>query len=190
MGRRSRKRTVAGSESGSGDAGRSGTQENSRAERDAARMRRRREAAERAAVTAPGARTGATRRRGSAEPPPAPWGKFPLTELVVLLGIGLAIGGVIVWGTQGRTMIAAGFALMCLSGLEVSIREHFAGHRSHSSLLAGAAAVAAMIGTLYAAGTGGLVLGAVLVIGAAIFAASFWGLRRTFRRRSGGLSFR
>jgi len=109
---------------------------------------------------------------------------------VVLLGIGLAIGGVIVWGTQGRTMIAAGFALMCLSGLEVSIREHFAGHRSHSSLLAGAVAVAAMIATLYAAGTGGLVLGAVLVVGGAIFAACFWALRRTFRRRSGGLSFR
>ena len=34
-------------------------------------------------------------------------------------------------------MIAAGVALASLAGLELSIREHLAGYRSHSTVLAG-----------------------------------------------------
>ena len=36
-------------------------------------------------------------------------------------------------------MIAVGLALGALAGMELSIREHFAGYRSHTLLLSGAA---------------------------------------------------
>ncbi|MGN6587556.1 MAG: hypothetical protein ACTHKT_08820, partial [Solirubrobacterales bacterium] len=63
---------------------------------------------------------------------------MPLAELVILAGIvALAIG---VFGGH-PTAIGAGVALAGLGGLEVAIREHFAGYRSHTTLLAGAAFV-------------------------------------------------
>ena len=68
------------------------------------------------------------------ERPPAPWGSFPLAELVILAGIVCLIVGVV----GGHEMvIGVGVALAGLGGLEVAIREHFAGYRSHTSLLAG-----------------------------------------------------
>ena len=61
------------------------------------------------------------------ERPPAPWGKAPLAELVILAGIiSLAIG---VFGGS-PTAIALGVALAGLGGMEVAIREHLAGYRS------------------------------------------------------------
>jgi hypothetical protein len=55
-------------------------------------------------------------------------------------------------------------------------------------MLAGAAAFAVV--TVLAIGPGPNALGILLIIGALVFAASFYGLRQLFRRRSGGLSFR
>src|SRR4051795_11343415 len=79
----------------------------------------------------------ATPRRATREAPPAPWGSFPLTELVVLLALVLGVVGFIRFDTHtGKVMVAAAMCLGSLGGLEVSIREHFAGFRSHTSLLA------------------------------------------------------
>lgn len=191
MGRRSRKRSrgQAGSAhtvdppSGSGRDGRS-----SRAERDAARRRR--------AEAGGGARAKA--RKARAERPPAPWGRFPLTELVVLLALVLGVAGLVVGVEEerGRTLFAAGLALGSLGGLELAIRDHFAGYRSHSTLLAAAGAVAAvvMLSLLLAAVGPGLstavLLLADLAVGALVFTLAFFRLRRVFQQRSGGLSFR
>ena len=41
--------------------------------------------------------------------------------------------GAITWGRQGQTMVAAGVVLASLGGLELSIREHFGGYRSHTT---------------------------------------------------------
>ena len=127
-------------------------------------------------------------RRRSPERPPAPWGRFPLVELVVLLGLGLLVAGFIVQGARGATMIAAGVVLASLAGLEVSIREHLAGYRSHSTVLAGAVAVLTL-------GIGYFVLptklfAVNLLIGAVVFGICFYALREVFKRRSGGFSFR
>ena len=186
MGRRSRKRGVEqsrGEPAGASRADGAGGAGSTRAERDAARRRR----AQAAASSSPAAsrRSG---RRG--ERPPAPWGSFPLTELVVLLGLVIGVGGIFVEGDRRRTMFAAAVALCCLAGLEVSIREHFAGFRSHTTLLAGSAAMAAMVGVLLAGASGSLVIGEVVLVGIAVFGSAFWALRRAFQRRSGGLSFR
>ena len=152
----------------------------SRAERDEARRRR-----------AEGAETRRSYARGRpsiGDRPPAPWGNFPLSELAVLLAIVLLIGSFIVRGDQGVVMFAAGLLLGTLAGLEVSIREHFAGFRSHSTLLAGSIAVVAITAIALAAGE--VFLPLLLAVGLAVFGISFWSFREAFRRRSGGASFR
>jgi hypothetical protein len=118
------------------------------------------------------------------ERPPAPWGDVPLAELVILAGIvALAIG--VIGGHP--TAIAVGVALAGLGGLEVAIREHFAGYRSHTTLLAGAAFVLVTGLVFYAAHQ---ILAVALALGAVAFAIVFYLARRAFRRASGGLSYR
>jgi hypothetical protein len=116
--------------------------------------------------------------------PPAPWGKFPLAELTILAGIvSLAIGVI-----GGRTTaIGLGIALAGLGGMEVAIREHFAGYRSHTTLLAGTVFVFTVGGLYYAAHQ---ILALALAVGAVAFAIAFYLARRAFQRASGGLSFR
>ena len=77
--------------------------------------------------------------------------------------------------------------LACLGGMEVAIREHLAGYRSHTTLLAGFVFVLVVALLFYAAGQ---LLAVALAIGAVAFLAAFIGLRRVFQRASGGLSFR
>ena len=179
MGKRSRKRT------GSAPVETAPKHATTRAERDAARARRAAAASERAAAPATGGRA---RRPGRGERPPAPWGSFPLVELCVLLGIVLLIAGFVVGEKRGATMVLAGLVLGSLGGLELSIREHFAGYRSHSTLLAGTAAIAS--GTLVAVVAGQILLPVLIAVAIAVFGISFYLFRQVFRRRTGGLSFR
>jgi hypothetical protein len=116
--------------------------------------------------------------------PPAPWGNFPLAELVILAGIvALAIG--VIGGHP--TAIGVGVALAGLGGLEVAVREHFAGYRSHTTLLAGAVFVLTVGGLFYLAHQ---ILAVALAVGAVAFALAFYLARRAFQRASGGLGFR
>ena len=162
MGRRSRKRG-----------------ESTRAERDAARR-------ERAATPAPRPRP-RPGRPSSGERPPAPWGNFPLSELVILLGIVLILWGA-ARGSGGEETLAAGLVIASLGGGELALREHMAGYRSHSSLLAGVAAFVSV--TVVALGLGPVKVWVLVVLGAAVFAATFYAMRELFKRRSGGLGFR
>jgi lysylphosphatidylglycerol synthetase-like protein (DUF2156 family) len=120
----------------------------------------------------------------SDERPPAPWGNAPLAELAILAGIiCLAIG---IFGSH-ETLIGVGVGLAGVGGMEVAIREHFAGYRSHTTLLAGFVFVVVTGVLFYAVG---LVLAYALPIGAVCFAVAFYLARRAFQRASGGLSFR
>jgi hypothetical protein len=143
-----------------------------RAQRDAARRR-------------PRARPG---RPSIDDRPPAPWGSFPLTELVILIGIVLMAWGFFTWDGQGNLRFIAGLALASLGGLELAVREHLAGYRSHSSLIAGVAAFAVVTGL--ALGPGPHRVWVLVLIAAVVFAGVFYGLRELFKRRSGGLGFR
>ena len=128
--------------------------------------------------------TKAKRVEAADERPPAPWGNAPLAELVILAGIvALAVG--VIGGHP--TAIGAGIALAGLGGLEVAIREHFSGYRSHTTLLAGAAFVLTTGLVLYAAGQ---ILAVALAAGVVVFAVTFYLARRAFQRASGGLSYR
>jgi hypothetical protein len=133
--------------------------------------------------------TGGRRPGQRRERPPAPWGSFPLVELVVLLAIVLLVTGFLVQGTRGVTMIGAGIALGSLAGLELSIREHFAGYKSHSTVLAGAAAIV-VLGLGFFLLPSGWPQGIGLAVGAVVFAAAFYRFREAFKRRSGGLGWR
>lgn len=147
-----------------------------------------------AGIAAPSARNAApaaapatprrkTRREEAPEPP---WGRFPLVELVILAGILLVVAGFLTAGARQGVLISGGVALICLASLELTIREHLAGYRSHTTLLAAVAAVAVMA-PLYFAGTSRLV---VLAGGVVAGGVAFGVLRRAFQRRSGGLGFR
>jgi hypothetical protein len=120
-------------------------------------------------------------------PPPAPWGSFPLSELVVVVAIVFLVAGFFVAPPRGAVMIGAGLVLGSLAGLELAVREHFAGYRSHTLLLAGAVGVA-VIAALYVSEAA--VAGVALLAGIAAFGAFGWLFASVFRRRSGGALFR
>lgn len=107
-----------------------------------------------------------------------------MAELVILAGIVALVIGLL---GDHPTAIFVGIALAGLGGLEVAIREHFAGYRSHTTLLAGAAAVLVTGLLLYAAHQ---ILAVALGCGAIAFAIAFFLARRAFQRASGGLSYR
>jgi hypothetical protein len=134
----------------------------------------------RSSRTAPASR----RRAPDDERPPAPWGSFPLAELTVLAGIVTLVIGV---ATRSPTAIGVGVVLAALGGMEVSLREHLAGYRSHTTLLAGTVFVLVTGALFYLANQ---VLAICLGVGALAFATSFYLLRRAFQRASGGLSFK
>jgi hypothetical protein len=164
MGRRSRKRG-----------------ESTRAERDAARLER---ARRQELGSTPPPRPG---RPSLHERPTGPWGSFPLSELVIFLGIVLILVGA-VQGTDGTRFIVSGLVIAGLGGGELALREHMAGYRSHSSLLAGVAAF--VVVTAVALGLGPVQLWVLVLLGIAVFAATFYAMRELFKRRSGGLGFR
>jgi hypothetical protein len=128
----------------------------------------------------------ASRRARMDEAPKAPWSPFPLTELVILLALVLLGVGFFSSGDRRGVLIGIGLVLASLAGGELALREHFAGFRSHTTLLAGVAG--------FLAGALATVLGvskvAVLVIAVVVAIACFPFLRRAFMRRSGGLGFR
>jgi hypothetical protein len=127
-----------------------------------------------------------SRRARMADAPKAPWSPFPLTELVILLSLVMLAIGFFSSGDRRGVFIGIGLVLASLGGGELALREHFAGFRSHTML------IAALCG--FAAGALTLVLGAskgaVLAVAVAVAVVAVPFLRRAFMRRSGGLGFR
>jgi hypothetical protein len=130
---------------------------------------------------APATRRGRARMEDAPKPP---WHPFPLVELCVALGIVLIAVGFFGEGARSRTALAAGIALSSVAGLEVALREHLAGFRSHSLLLAGAAALGLGVPlaflTTYVAG---------VVVCVVAFPVAVLLLRRRFRAKA-GVAFR
>jgi hypothetical protein len=83
------------------------------------------------------------------------------------VGLVLLLVGFFMGNTRGIVMLVAGISLGSLASLELTLREHFYGYRSHTTLLAGV--------------VGG---------GAGAFLVSFYLFREAFKRRSGGLGWR
>jgi hypothetical protein len=125
------------------------------------------------------ARLAPTPRSARVAMPDPPWAPFPLVELAILIGIVLLVLGFVTHGSRGHVLLGCGLGLASLAALELTIREHFAGYRSHAALLAGAAAVA-VAAVLYAVTS--LPQPAPLVIAAAVFGVVWQLSRAAFRR--------
>jgi hypothetical protein len=107
----------------------------------------------------------------------APWSPFPLVELCIFIGIVCIVVGLII-GEQ--LVLAFGVVLGALGGLDTSAREHFAGHRSHTLVLAGIPAV--LLAALAAFAKAPLyVVVPVMVI---VFALAALALRRAWEARA------
>ena len=174
MGRRSRKR------SGSGASARgSATPRDGAAERAAP-------AAERAAPP-PRQQKPLRRHAKLQEAPKSPWHPFPLVELAILAGLVLVvIGFASDPGEPRATFLLGGLALVSIASLELAIREHFAGYRSHTALLAGAAALLVAIPLWFTP----LPQEALLVVALGVGFAAFRVLRSVFEKRAEGMSWR
>ena len=132
---------------------------------------------------APRAATHKSRREDAPQPP---WAPFPLNELCILLAIVLLGLGFFTDVGQRGVLLAAGIVLVSLAAGELALREHFAGYRSHTSLLSGIVAILAAIVLRVA----GIPQAVILPIAVLAFAGAFFLLRRAFVRRSGGVGFR
>jgi hypothetical protein len=128
-----------------------------------------------------------TRRARMEDAPKAPWSPFPLVELTIFGGLVLMVLGFVGVAHKRVAFVICGLALVTVASLELSLREHFAGFRSHSTLLAGAAAVIVVVVTRVIVAAPHVVM---IAVGLAVFAACFLLLRRAFRRRTGGIGFR
>jgi CHASE2 domain-containing sensor protein len=134
----------------------------------------------------------ASRRTARDERPQAPWGSFPLTELTILVGIVILVIGFTSQSFSGTVMVAVGITLAALGGLELAVREHFTGYRSHSALLALACAVvtAGLLTAVALFAFGSVIPAIPVAAGAIAFGPALLAMRRAFRRASGGLSYR
>jgi hypothetical protein len=130
------------------------------------------------------------RRAEEAGPPPAPWGSFPLVEIAVFVGlVMLILGFFVVDGDRGPVLIATGLALGSIGGLELTLREHFSGYRSHTMVLAGVPALI-VLGLLFYLEPDRLSTLARAGIGLGVFVLFALLLSRAFAARSGGLRYR
>jgi hypothetical protein len=81
------------------------------------------------------------------ERPRAPWHPLPLSELLILVGtIGTVVG--LGRGESGLALIIAGLAAVLIGTVEVTLREHLSGYRSHTLILSLLPAIAVYTGVL------------------------------------------
>ena len=131
-----------------------------------------------AAATAPRRRGG---RPSLEERPKPPWHPVPLVELCVLVGIVLLVLGALDLGSdRGKLLLVLGLALGSLGGLDTALREHLAGYRSHTTVIAALPAVTAAA-ALYFARVPWPVL---VIVAVGVFAGVFWWMRGVFMRRA------
>jgi hypothetical protein len=111
----------------------------------AARKRRRARVAKRRPAARPQqpapARSERTERSDAAsavrlERPQAPWHPWPLSELLIVVGAGAILFALANGPERSVAALLAGLGAVAIGTLEVTLREHLAGYRSHALLLA------------------------------------------------------
>jgi hypothetical protein len=127
-----------------------------------------------AASHRPAARPG---RRRTVERPPAPWHPVPLTEVAIAAGLVAFVVGLLSASTPA---LLVGIVILLLAVIELVAREHFAGFRSHTLLLALTVTVAvqAVLGLV----AGSTFFGPVaLAVDVPVFAVLFVAFRARYR---------
>jgi hypothetical protein len=146
------------------------------APRAVASTRREQRTQQQAAVTRQMQR--ANRQLGTeGERPPSMFGKVPVSELAILIGL----VAIVVWLIRGGTAILiVGLVVITLAVLEFTAREHFAGYRSHATLLAAVPAVAIAVTLVSLVGSRRDRAPLLMAVAIPIFSLLFWLLRRRF----------
>lgn len=126
------------------------------------------------------------RRTRRDDAPQPPWGAFPLVELAALAAIVCGIVGLIQGGRLGGVLLTVAMLLGSVAGLEIAIREHITGYRSHTLLLSGVLAVATLTLLAFA----GIARTAMVPIALAVLVTSLLAFRQLFKHRSGGVGIR
>jgi Flp pilus assembly protein TadB len=109
--------------------------------------------------------------------PENPFGGVPVSEIAILAG---AVGVIYGFVSSTAAVLVVGIVVCTLGVAEFSVREHFSGYRSHTTMLAAIPAIGvgiAMIALLSSSLTRGLLLLAVVPV----FVVCFWLLRKRFR---------
>lgn len=104
----------------------------------------------------------------------------------MLSAIGLGVAGLIVGGSAGNVLLVGAVLLGSVAGLEVALREHLGGYRSHTVVLSATLAVATMAGMFFAR----VSRSTMVPIAIAVFVFAFFGLRGLFKKRSGGFGIK
>jgi hypothetical protein len=93
-----------------------------------------------------------------------------------------------VWGllAHNAILITGAAFLGSVAGLEVAIREHLGGYRSHTAVLSGTITVATLALLLLV----GVSRTALFTIAPLMLIVGFVGFRQLFKRRSGGVGMR
>jgi hypothetical protein len=118
-------------------------------------------------------------RDGVARPQPM-WAPFPLTELGMAAGLAILLAGMLGDGRRAAWLLSVAVVLLAVVVVELCLREHFAGYRSHTLLLAVlpvAVLDGGMVRLLGDTLRGPLVLAAAI----ALVGAIGWWLRARFR---------
>jgi hypothetical protein len=139
---------------------------------------RREQRVERAAVTARAQQRSQRQLGTEGERPASPFGGFPVSEIAIFAGL----VAIVVWllAGGGTATLVVGLTVCALGVLEVTAREHFAGYRSHTTLLAAIPAVAAGIGVVSLIGERRDRAPLLLAVAGPLFAFLFWLLRKRF----------
>ena len=99
----------------------------------------------------------------------------------------MLVAGFFTGPPRGGILLGTGLALGSLAGLELAVREHFSGYRSHTVLLGGAVGMALVAVLLLAVKAPPIAAAAAGVVALGVSAYFFAG---AFRRRSGGALFK
>jgi hypothetical protein len=69
------------------------------------------------------------------ERPPAPWHPLPLSELLILIGAIAVIVALVRGPERNVALLIAGLVAVAIGTVEVTVREHLSGYRSHTIVL-------------------------------------------------------
>jgi len=118
------------------------------------------------------------------ERPQAPWHPLPLSELLILVGAIATVVGLRRGISHGGPALFAGLAAVLIGTVEVTLREHLSGYRSHTIILAVLAVIvfhsAVVLGVAAVTRPPVALNVAVLALDVALFALLFKLLRARF----------
>jgi len=117
-------------------------------------------------------------RDGVARPQPV-WAPFPLTEIGIAVGLAIFVAGMLSDGRRATWLLSIAVLLLVVVVGDLCLREHFAGFRSHTLLLA-VLPVAILNGLAVAAFGDALRGPPVLLVDLALGGALAWLLRKRF----------